>query len=102
MDDLLRLYDANDYQEGEWRRPEFVNLLLEAHELLELHRGLAGITIPDTLLSRLRMLSRGPDSYAEDDRTPVFEPRVMWEFQHIRPLPLRTQQAVFCPVIDAA
>ena len=67
MDDLLRLYDANDYQEGERRRPEFVNLLLEAHELLELHRGLAGITIPDTLLSRLRMLSRGPDSYAEEN-----------------------------------
>ena len=47
------------------------------------------------------------DPYAETlaswlDRTPGFEPRVMWEIQHIRPLPLRTLQAVSCPVNGAA
>lgn len=35
---------------------------------------------------------------ASGDRTPVFEPRVMWEIEHIRLLPLRTQQVVSCPV----
>lgn len=67
MDDLLGLYRANDYFEGDRRLPEFVNLLLEAHELLEIHKGLAGVTVPDSLLPRIRMLSRGPDSYANED-----------------------------------
>lgn len=67
MDDLLRLYHANDYHEGDRRRPEFVNLLLEAHELLEIHKGLAGVAVPDALLPRIRMLSHGPDSYADEN-----------------------------------
>ena len=54
MDDLLSLYHANDYDEGDKRLSEFVNLLLEAHELLEIHRGLAGVELPDTLLPRIR------------------------------------------------
>lgn len=35
------------------------------------------------------------------DRTPELEHGAMWENQHIRLLPLRTQQAVSCPVIGA-
>ena len=35
------------------------------------------------------------------DRTPAFEPRVMWEIEHIRRLPLRTQRVVSCPVSGA-
>lgn len=35
------------------------------------------------------------------DRTPAFEHGAMWEIEHIRPLPLRTQQAVSCPVSGA-
>ena len=31
------------------------------------------------------------------DRTPEPEPRLMWEVEHIRPLPARTRRAVFCP-----
>jgi hypothetical protein len=30
------------------------------------------------------------------DRTPELEHGAMWEIEHIRLLPLRTQQAVFC------
>jgi len=32
------------------------------------------------------------------DRTPALEHGAMWEIQHIRLLPLRTLQAVSCPV----
>ena len=67
MDDLLSLYRANDYDEGDRRLPEFVNLLFEAHELLEIHKGLAGIAVPDALLPRIRLLSHGPDSYTDEN-----------------------------------
>lgn len=67
LDDLLRLYHANDVAEGDRRRPEFINLLLEAHELLEIHKGLAGVTLPDALLPRIRMLVHGPESYPREN-----------------------------------
>ena len=36
------------------------------------------------------------------DRTPGSEPRLMWESEHIRPLPERTRRAVSFPVIGVA
>ncbi len=67
MDELLTLYHANDYEEGDRRLPEFVNLLLEAHELLEIHRGLSRIEIPPSVLPQLKKLSTGPESYANEN-----------------------------------
>ena len=69
---------------------------LDAH--LEFWRDCRTVPIPPASSSDPRGSSNSivDNTHLSRDRTPELEHGAMWEIEHIRLLPLRTQQAVFC------
>lgn len=74
---------------------ESLSDLIEEPDRRALVAGIVDLENPDTGA----VVDRGElvEAFARPcDRTPELEHGAMWEIEHIRLLPLRTQQAVFC------
>jgi len=59
VSDLVKRHTASDFTHIEQHEDDFYGVLFEAHEIIEIHRGLRDLHVPG-LPQRLKMLAEGP------------------------------------------